>query len=529
MKKRILVIRFGSLGDVLLTSAPLVNLRISFPEHEIDFLTKTKFAPIVRLFGTVNNVITIPEHAGLMEVRRTVGRLGSYELVIDLHGNLRSLVARLSTKSCQHLIYPKRRRYRMKLTRRRKKIPEQFPHTIDLYNDAVRRAGGRIFMHRPLLKLSRNDELSELLLRLDGDDPVVVVAPGAAHPTKQWRVELFAEVAALAHRKRDAVIVWAGLESDRTWPEFRSIFAPDKLIELIDLPVEQLAHVIAEADVTISNDSGIAHLSSAVGTPVVALFGPTHPALGFAPRGLKDTVVEVDEPCRPCSLHGQKSCYRDQRYCLDRITPEMVTRQVARILKDRSGSTRALFVDRDGTLIVDKHFLSDPNEIEFIDGSVDALRKAKQLGFRIVVISNQSGVARGLFDTSAVEKVNTRLVEMLAAQGVEIDAVYYCPHYADGEVAEFARECNCRKPAAGMIEEAAMQLGIDLRKSWVVGDKTDDLFLTFTSPVSSILVRTGKGDGMEPLLRAFCFEKESRVADNLSAAVELIDRECRDE
>lgn len=527
MKKRILVIRFGSLGDVLLTSAPLANLRISYPDHEIEYLTKEQFAPIVGRFGAVDKVVTVPDQASTFQLYRLVRKLERCEFVIDLHGNWRSMLARISVKAKRKVVYPKRRRERWLLTRRSKKIPAQFPHTIDLYNSAVRNVGGMVFCHRPLLRLSSGLQSSAVLSQLVHAGPIIAVAPGAAHPTKQWPIERFAEVAATLHRERGASIIWIGMESERAWPELRSLFSEGKFVECIDLPVVELASIMAQADVTVANDSGMAHLSSAVDTPVVAVFGPTHQALGFAPRGLRDIVVEVDEPCRPCSRHGRTPCYREKRFCLDRVTPSMVTAQVASILDDVSGDGHALFADRDGTVIVDKHFLSDPDQIEFIDGSVEALKHAQNLGFKIVIVSNQSGVARGLFDVAAVDRMNAHLVQMLAQKGVEVDAVYYCPHLAEGQVAEYSITCNCRKPAPGMLEEAALQLGVDLRRSYVVGDKLDDIFLGYTTAVTTLLVRTGKGAAEEQRLRDFCFGNDIKVVDNLLAAVKSIEGDRR--
>ena len=526
MKKRILVIRFGSLGDVLLTSAALANLRISFPDHKIAYLTKKQFAPIVKKFGTVDEVLTIPDKSSTFQFYQQIRKLERYDIVVDLHGNLRSMLTRLIVKAKLKITYPKRRRERWLLTRRKKKIPTRFPHTIDLYNSAVRSAGGNVFCLRPLLKLSSGVEPSEIISQLKQDGPIIAVAPGAAHPTKQWPIERFAEMAATLYRECDASIIWIGMESERAWPELRSLFSERKFVECIDVPLEKLAPIIAQANVTISNDSGIAHLSSSVGTPVVAVFGPTHQALGFAPRGLRDRVVEVDEPCRPCSRHGRTPCYREERFCFNRIIPETVFLEVKSILDATSGESPALFVDRDGTLIVDKHFLSDPDQIEFIDGSVEALKCAQKLGFKIVVVSNQSGVARGLFDESTVDRMNARLAQMLVQQGVEVDAIYCCPHYIDGKVPEYSIWCNCRKPAPGMLEEGVLQLRIDLSSSYLVGDKLDDIFLAYTTSVTSLLVRTGKGAVEEQRLCDFEFVGDSKVFDNLFDAVKFIEGDC---
>ncbi|MEA3296305.1 MAG: HAD-IIIA family hydrolase, partial [candidate division Zixibacteria bacterium] len=354
------------------------------------------------------------------------------------------------------------------------------------------------------------------------DKPLIVIAPGAAHPNKQWPVDRFAEVAIQLNRTYDASIIWAVMAADRGQSGLEERLPAGSFREFVDTPLDRLGGLISQARVTIGNDSGLAHLSSAIGTPVVAVFGPTHRALGFAPKGIFDTVIDVDEFCRPCSLHGKKLCYRDKRYCFERITPEMVSDAAGQILDLRIGAKGALFVDRDGTVVVDKDFLSDPGQVEFEQGSVEALQTAIELGLKIVIVSNQSGVARGMFDCITVERVNKRLLEMLAAAGIEIDGIYYCPHHPQGRIPEFTQACNCRKPAPGMLEEASRQLGIDLRKSYVIGDKLDDFNLGHVVGAKSYLVRTGYGAGQESQLPNSCTNNNKCVFDNLLMAVQHI-------
>ena len=296
-------------------------------------------------------------------------------------------------------------------------------------------------------------------------------------------------------------------------------------MELVDFPVDQLAAVLARAELTIANDSGIGHLSSAAGTPVLAIFGPTHAVLGFAPRGLHDRVIGVDEYCRPCSLHGKKPCFREERFCLTRISPEQVAREAAEILDSGVNRAPALFVDRDGTVMVDKGYLSDPEQVELLKGSAEALRLAKAGSYRIVIVTNQSGVARGYFGTREVERTNGRLLELLAAEGVDVDGIYYCPHHStEGKVPEFSIECQCRKPSSGMAEQAALDLGVDLRRSIVIGDTPADYDLGRIIGGQSLLVRTGYGAMTEEQLKSTGQMSSGCVFDDLLQAVEHVIR-----
>ncbi len=154
---------------------------------------------------------------------------------------------------------------------------------------------------------------------------------------------------------------------------------------------------------------------------------------------------------------------------------------------------RAIFLDRDGTLIEDVHYLSHLSQIRWIPGAVDGLRLLKNHGYRLVVVTNQSGVARGLFNEEFVELVHRTLAEELAAQGVEVDGWYYCPHHPMEGRPPFRRECNCRKPRPGLILEAAKALNIDLSSSFVIGDTLRDMEAGRKSGATPILVQTGKG------------------------------------
>lgn len=137
----------------------------------------------------------------------------------------------------------------------------------------------------------------------------------------------------------------------------------------------------------------------------------------------------------------------------------------------------AVFFDRDNTLIVSDGYLGDPDRVVLIDGAADAVARARQLGFAAVVVSNQSGVARGLFEEDAVHSVNAKLDELLAAQNPQavIDRHEFCPYHPEGTVERYRQESNLRKPKAGMILQAAEALALDLSRSWLVGDAPRDV------------------------------------------------------
>ena len=157
----------------------------------------------------------------------------------------------------------------------------------------------------------------------------------------------------------------------------------------------------------------------------------------------------------------------------------------------------AIFLDRDGTLIEERGYLGDLSQISLFPYSAPALRDLRAAGYALVVVTNQAGVARGFFDEAFVRRAHEALDRMLRAQGVVIDGYYYCPHHPAGVVEGYRRECRCRKPAPGMIEDAARDLGLDVARSWVIGDKWLDVELARRAGARGVLVRTGYGAAIE--------------------------------
>jgi histidinol-phosphate phosphatase family protein len=153
---------------------------------------------------------------------------------------------------------------------------------------------------------------------------------------------------------------------------------------------------------------------------------------------------------------------------------------------------RAAFLDRDGTLMEDSGFIGDPKRVRVLDGVPEALRMLADAGYLRVVVTNQSGVARGYFDEPDVVRVNEALASALAPSGATIDAVYYCAHLEG---------CDCRKPLPGMIRRAVTELGIDLSESVMFGDRDADVSLAHAVGIPAILIDGGAYRGPEPLVR----------------------------
>ena len=150
-------------------------------------------------------------------------------------------------------------------------------------------------------------------------------------------------------------------------------------------------------------------------------------------------------------------------------------------MKEAAAPRRLALLDRDGTIIVHKVYLSDPDGIEFAPGAIEGLRLLREAGFALVLITNQSGIARGYFDVATLERIHDRLRSMLAAEDLQLEAIYFCPHGPDDG-------CDCRKPAPGMIRKAMRDLAVGQNQVVVIGDSSADIGAAEAAGVPSVRV-----------------------------------------
>lgn len=183
--------------------------------------------------------------------------------------------------------------------------------------------------------------------------------------------------------------------------------------------------------------------------------------------------------------------------------------------------TKAVFLDRDGTLIKDKNYLDTPDGVEWFDGAFEALERLSESGFKLVVITNQSGVARGYMTEEDVDAIHDRIRKDLEAHGLHLEGVYYCPFLEDGDVEEYAKDSPLRKPSPGMLHQAREDLGISLEESWVVGDKVSDVKAGRRGGCYTVLVRTGKGSDAEAEFEGRN-EKPDAIVDDIGGAADWI-------
>ena len=184
-------------------------------------------------------------------------------------------------------------------------------------------------------------------------------------------------------------------------------------------------------------------------------------------------------------------------------------------------SERAVFLDRDGTINKEVQYLGDEQRLELIGGAAEGIHLLNEAGYQVVVLTNQAGVARGYFSEKTVERIHQRLQKVLQEDGAWLDAVYYCPHHPTEGTSSYQVDCDCRKPKPGLLVRAAKDLNIDLRQSYVVGDKLSDLEAGYAAGCQGVLVRTGYGKETEEQFRAHGL-KPDYIAEDLRAACQWI-------
>ena len=182
----------------------------------------------------------------------------------------------------------------------------------------------------------------------------------------------------------------------------------------------------------------------------------------------------------------------------------------------------AIFIDRDGTLSHEVGYVNHPSRFRLFPFAVDAIRTINQAGVLAVLVTNQAGVARGYFPESMIEEVHGRVREALDAGGAHLDGLYVCPHHPTEGQPPYRQDCPCRKPRPGLLRRAEQELGADLARSWVIGDRHGDLELAWTVGARAAMVRTGYGLGELTYQASRWKRQPDLVADHLLEAVERI-------
>lgn len=203
----------------------------------------------------------------------------------------------------------------------------------------------------------------------------------------------------------------------------------------------------------------------------------------------------------------------------------MATQQDGR--QKRAVLKPAVFLDRDGTINEQMGYINHLSRFHLLPGVGGAIRSLNECGLPVVVVTNQSGLARGYFPESLLDAVHEEMHRLLALEGAHLDGLYVCPHHPEAKEERYRLACSCRKPKTGLLEQAAAEMGLDLHRSYVVGDRWSDLRCGAAAGATTILVLTGYGRGDACYIGPGQAVQPDFVAEDLQEAVQwILDREC---
>ena len=474
------------IGDAVMTIPALRALRRSMPGARLSLLVKPWVSPLFEKDPDLDEIISYAEDFK--------GVSGKFRLAKELrHRNFCMSVLFQNAFDAALLAFlagiPKRIGYSRDGRRFLLTNPVDFDerakslHHINYYLELLTRSGIAARAEAPWIFLALEERLQARAALAELRRPVVAINPGATYgSSKRWLPGRFAEVAERVIREFGGSVVLLGASkekgiADEILQKVQGVssslpFDGSSLVSVAGkTSLRELIAIISECDVLLTNDSGPMHIGYAVGTPVVAIFGSTSPE-HTGPVGVSDIVIRKPVACAPCF---ERECRKNDLTCMDLITSD----DVFSALKHSVRRRKAVFFDRDGTLCRDAHYLSRMGDLEIFP-SIAGLRVLKDRGYYLIGVTNQSGIARGLVQEEFTQQVNRIFMERYG-----FDGFYYCPHHSD-------EHCFCRKPEPGMLIRARNEHAIDLRQSFVVGDKEEDMMLARAVGAKGILVKTGK-------------------------------------
>ncbi len=334
--QKILLIRLSSIGDIILTTPVVRQLRERFPNAQIDYLVRREYAELLRFTPHLTHLLEIDvrEPGALSAMKQRLRQTG-YDVIVDLHASLRSgwltrfpgrppLLRIKKNKILRHLLV----NYKINLYR---KFYERPLSVAEKYLQAVAPLGVNVRDTRLELHLSREagETAAARWAELSRRGFYVVMAPGARHFTKRWLPEYYAELIRRLHGESGrATVLVGGPEEAATCEQIRHTTGSE-ITEVLAgrLSLTETLALIRQAALFVSNDSGLMHAAAAFGVPQIAIFGSTTGELGFFPLNPNATVVEnAGLSCRPCSHIGKAACPRGHFKCMREVTPEMVLR-----------------------------------------------------------------------------------------------------------------------------------------------------------------------------------------------------------
>lgn len=330
----ILVVRFSSIGDILLTTPLLRAIRTKWPGARVTVLTKRQYLPLVSDNPNATEAFGVTPQDTVRDVAALIRRV-HYSHILDLQGGARTLPLRLLARGPWSGFSHRRVARELLIRFKHNRYPEHVPVPQRYFEAAadlgVEPDGGPLeFFLNPAAEATAAAWLTRA--GVGRERALVAVAPGAAHATKRWPVEHWIElIRRIAHTGAD-VVALGGPEDSALGAELAARGGTQVASAAGELSLQETGAVLERAAALISGDTGVMHMATGVGTPVVALFGPTVRQFGFFPYNARASVVERNLACRPCSSHGSAACPLEHHRCMREVLPDMVFTTLSRTL-----------------------------------------------------------------------------------------------------------------------------------------------------------------------------------------------------
>ena len=523
---KILIRGVNWIGDAVITTPSVRAIRRAYPDAHISLLVKPWVADIFKENLDINEIILYDE--GFMGIKgklRLANKLRRqrFDIAILLQNAFDAALLAWLAKIPERIGYSRGGRGFL-LTKAipiNKDIASQ--HQVYYYLNLLKSIGIETIETQPCIYLTDAErQWARNILGANGHSPLhrtpnklskgvlpyaptqflIGINPGATYGSaKRWMPERFAELIFRIINELDGRIIIFGSKSENEIADeiLQGLKTQNSKLKTHILNMvgktnlRELAALTAECNAFITNDSGPMHMASALFVPVVAIFGSTNKA-STGPFGEGHKIISKNLPCSPCM---KRKCPEGHLKCMIEITADNVFAALQEVLPKE----KAVFLDRDGTIIEDKHYLSSFDNLVIFPNAKENLQKLKDAGFKLIGITNQSGIARGIVNEHFVIELNAYLKKELG-----IDDFYYCPHHPD-------KRCPCRKPEPMMPLIARLRHRINLKTSYVIGDKELDVQLARKIGATGVLISSP----LSPENTCASF-----VAKDLAGAVEWI-------
>jgi ADP-heptose:LPS heptosyltransferase len=344
--KKLLILRFSAMGDVVLLLPVVKAVVQTYPDVEVTVVTRPKFAPF---FYDIERVIAFPADVdytynglfGMRDLFRTLIRKASYDVVIDMHDHIRTMFLRTLFKvfGTDVIVFNKGRAEKKAFSRKENKVVTPLPHTIDRYCEAFARAGFPVKVQDPpffslneSIRAVASDWLAQKNLRKA--EKWIGIAPFAMHASKIWPLENYSVVIENVLKRTPAkfFLFGGGAREVKYFENLKQKFPGKCEVVAGQLKIRQEVALMQQLDVMLCVDSSNMHLAALSGIPLVSIWGGTHPDVGFSPyRNGEESIIQIDRrelPCRPCSVYGRETCYVGGFPCLTRITAEGISEKI---------------------------------------------------------------------------------------------------------------------------------------------------------------------------------------------------------